>query len=161
MSSIPKEDAAASRFKLDKRMVVKITPVEDRIDDLRNKEDEDLQDRQEKDESLPSPTVKPDDGSDGQQVRFNVESKTKVNGKFKSARPEKEPSGSTTSTDCVVKTQAEFIDIRIDDSVAALSAVNSEMVQMKSDVSILRISVGEILFYNGLTSQNQCKATCL
>ena len=65
------------------------------------------------------PTVKRDDGSDRQQVHFKVESKKKVDEKGTSARPEKELSGSTTSTDRVVKTQAEFIDMRIKDSVAA------------------------------------------
>ena len=63
VSTTPKEDAAASSFRLDKTIVVKITTVEDRKDDFRNQQSEDLHDSQE--ESLPSPTVKHD-----QQVHF-------------------------------------------------------------------------------------------
>ena len=57
VSSTPKEDAGRCSVQADKQLVIKITPLGDREKDLRT-QDDDVEDSQSKEESLPSPTVK-------------------------------------------------------------------------------------------------------
>ena len=56
VSSTPKEDAGRCSVQADKQLVIKITPLGDREKDLRT-QDDDVEDSQSKEESLPSPTV--------------------------------------------------------------------------------------------------------
>ena len=60
----------------DKQLVVKITPLGEREKDLRN-QDDDVDDSQSKEESLPSPTVQIDDASQHLQPTNKVPSTTK------------------------------------------------------------------------------------
>ena len=127
VSSTPKEDIGRCSVQADKQLLIKITPLGDMEKDLRT-QDDDVEDSQSKEESLPSPTVEIKDESQHLQPTTKVPSTTKREapkqptggaGTSQSQPQQRSEDVHSSMSDRRPNTQAEFVDMRIQETVNA------------------------------------------
>ena len=127
VSSTPKEDIGRCSVQADKQLIIKITPLGDMEKDLRT-QDDDVEDSQSKEESLPSPTVEIKDESQHLQPTTKVPSTTKREapkqptggaGTSQSQPQQRSEDVHSSMSDRRPNTQAEFVDMRIQETVNA------------------------------------------